>query len=100
MRLCTWLRVRVRVRVRFRVRARVRVRIKVGIRVRVRLRVRLRVGVRVRVRLALVHLTGLEGRVIRPRAPIVKLGLDRDLVLIWLLLGEKCRIDAVACDAS
>ena len=98
MRLCTWLRVRVRVRVRFRVRARVRVRIKVGI--RVRLRVRLRVGVRVRVRLALVHLTGLEGRVIRPRAPIVKLGLDRDLVLIWLLLGEKCRIDAVACDAS
>ena len=98
MRLCTWLRVRVRVRVRFRVRARVRVRIKVGI--RVRLRLRLRVGVRVRVRLALVHLTGLEGRVIRPRAPIVKLGLDRDLVLIWLLLGEKCRIDAVACDAS
>ena len=73
---------------------------RVRVRIRVRVRVRVGVGVRVRVRLALVHLTGLEGRVIRPRAPIVKLGLDRDLVLIWLLLGEKCRIDAVACDAS
>ena len=73
-----------------------------GIRVRVRVGVGVGVGVgvRVRVRLALVHLTGLEGRVIRPRAPIVKLGLDRDFVLIGLLLGEKCRIDAVACDAS